>query len=97
TFRKGSRANPSTIIDGLKIIADAWFGDKHIVKYENGTIRLKIDGKEVTNAIEVLRMIAAEISVPLLNGNGGRKNTRQLGSDIISALGRDRDLKDGSD
>ncbi len=34
----------------------------------------------------ILRQIAPEIGVGLLNDSGNKKNTRQLGEDVIAAL-----------
>lgn len=35
---------------------------------------------------EVLRLVATEVGVDLLNPRGGLKNTEQLGADVIRAL-----------
>lgn len=55
-------------------------------QYESGTIIVLIDGQEQAVAKPHLRKIAAALGVDILNGSGGKKNTRQLGADIIKTL-----------
>jgi hypothetical protein len=53
---------------------------------ENGTIVVSTGGVPDPAAKPILRKIAEKVNVGLLNGSGNRKNTRQLGSDVIEAL-----------
>ena len=62
-------------------------GSLRIVKLENGTILVKDGGATLPQALPVLRDIAREIGVDVLNSAGNQKNTRTLGSDVIKALG----------
>ncbi|MBL4600146.1 MAG: hypothetical protein JKX93_14355 [Rhizobiaceae bacterium] len=86
TFGTSTNARPKKSIDNLHIAHKASFEKYHILQYENGTISVLI-GKEIqTPAKPELRILAASIGVDLLNGNGGVKNTRSLGADIIKTL-----------
>lgn len=44
------------------------------------------NGAVLPQAKPALREIAAELGVPLVNGNGNPANTRQLGSAVLAAL-----------
>ena len=79
------RTNP--LIDGLTEIASCRFGQYRIAQLENGAIRLTENEREITPVLPVLRDIAREIRVDILNSVGNRKNTQSLGADIIKALG----------
>lgn len=57
-----------------------------VTALENGTITVFSEGKSMSPAKPVLRKIAAEIGVSLLNSNGNPCNTRQLGSLVMSAI-----------
>ncbi|ATN36187.1 hypothetical protein ACO34A_20570 [Rhizobium sp. ACO-34A] len=60
---------------------------RHLIRqYENGTIQVLTDGEEVPTTKPVLREIARDIQVDLLNGAGSPRNTRQLGDQIINKL-----------
>ena len=61
--------------------------DHRIIKQlENGTIVVEIGGVRVPVAKPELRAVAVPLGISLLTGSGGKKNTRQLGADIIAAL-----------
>ena len=61
---------------------DAWT----VRQYESGTIALLSHGAPVPVVLPELRKIAARIGIDLRNGNGGERNTRQLGAAIIDAI-----------
>ena len=86
TFRTSSSPRTIMPLDGLQISSEATFEKYHVRQYENGTIKVLIDGDIQPVAKPLLRKIAARIGVDLLNGNGGTKNTRQLGAEIIKSL-----------
>jgi|GEM_PF-304038 len=71
----------------LRITAAVQYGDVEIRQYENGSIAVTEDGSDVSVVKPVLRRIAREVGISLLNGSGNPKNTRSLGSDVISTLG----------
>ena len=57
-----------------------------VTALENGTIQLFIDGELTSPAKPHLRKLAGKLGVDILNSNGNPRNTRQLGSMIISAV-----------
>ena len=73
-------------LDHLKVAGRARFGDFEVLEYENGTIVVLENGKVLPIAKTALREIAREVGVDLVNSNGNVKNTRTLGSGVISAL-----------
>ena len=58
-----------------------------IQELENGTIEIEANGEAVSPAMPVLRELSAKFNVGLLNNNGNPRNTRQLGSLLISVIG----------
>ena len=76
----------SRLVDELRVIASARSGNREILQYENGTIAVDTDGMREATVKPVLRQIAAELGVSLLNSNGNLMNTRQLGAEVIAAL-----------
>lgn len=70
----------------MVVVADATFGPYLIRQYENGSIEVLTDGNTELVAKPVLRKIAAEIQIDLLNSTGSPKNTQQLGDHIIKKL-----------
>jgi len=87
-YRFGIRSKPKPClsVDHLRISAEAKTGKYRILQYENGTVIIEADGVRQQVAKTILRQIAAEAGVGLLNGHGNTKNTRQLGADVIAAL-----------
>lgn len=73
-------------LEHLDRIASISFEDCVISQYENGTIQILKAGEAVATTKPVLRHIASKIGVSLLNGNDNKKNTRQLGADVIATL-----------
>jgi hypothetical protein len=87
-YRFGVRAglaDPPDMSD-LKVVADAMVGHRRIRQLENGTIIVEVDGTRIPVAKPILREMAHLHGISLLNSNGGVKNTRQLGADIIASL-----------
>lgn len=81
---KGQAAEP-VALDELRITGEAYWENKRVAQYENGTITVDVDGVRATAAMPVLREIAALMSVSPLNGAGNPMNTRQLGAALIAA------------
>ncbi|MEN3148856.1 hypothetical protein ABCW43_16215 [Neorhizobium sp. IRAMC:178] len=74
-------------VEQLRITDRARYSDFEIVRYESAAIRILGDGGVLPKVVmEVLRPIAAEIGVDVLNSKGGVKNTQTLGADVIRAL-----------
>ncbi len=57
-----------------------------IQELENGTIEILKDDELVTPTKPILRVFASKFNISLLNNNGNKRNTRQLGSLIIKAI-----------
>ncbi|QFS96072.1 hypothetical protein FIV06_01490 [Labrenzia sp. THAF191b] len=77
---------PSKPLDHLQVDNEIYFERYTLRQYESGTILVLIDGEPQLVAKPHLRKIAATLGVDILNGSGGKKNTRQLGADIIKTL-----------
>lgn len=84
-IRQGPRARHT--LDEMMVTAEAQSGAFRILQYENGTIIVEQDGQVQPQAKPVLRQIAASLGIPLLNSSGNDRNTRQLGAEILTALG----------
>jgi hypothetical protein len=76
----------SQLLDNITIVAEAKHNPFRILQYENGTIAIERDGVAELQVKPVLREIAAQIGVSLVNANGNQRNTRQLGSEILAML-----------
>lgn len=72
--------------DDVPTAATAHHGPYTVTALENATINVFVNGEMATPAKPVLRKIAAELGVELLNSNGNPHNTRQLGSLVIAAM-----------
>ena len=57
-----------------------------ITELENGTIKIKENGKDIDKTMPILIKIAKKMNLSILNSNGNKYNTRQLGSNIIKIL-----------
>lgn len=79
-------SKPRQSLNNLLISNEARWRDHLIRQYENGTIQVWIADEVQQMAKPLLRDIASEIGVNLLNSNSQPKNTRQLGADIIKVL-----------
>ena len=53
---------------------------------ENGSIEADCNGKPIVPVKPVLRVLAAELNIGLLNGSGNPHNTRQLGSQVMKSV-----------
>jgi hypothetical protein len=74
-------------VEDLRVTARASYSDFEIVRYESGAIRIMRDGVVQPVVVkDILRPIAAEVRVDLLNPRGEAKNTQTLGADVIRAL-----------
>jgi len=73
-------------IGRLAITDKAEYQKYRIVQYENGTIKVLINGQVQDVTLPELRKIATILGVDKLNGVGNDKNTRTLGADIISKI-----------
>jgi len=85
-FRIRQSLRPRHDLDDMSIVAEGRHGGVRITQYENGTIVVERDGIVEPQAKPVLRDIAAQIGVSLLNANGNARNTRQLGSEVLAVL-----------
>jgi hypothetical protein len=74
-------------LDHLAVTARAVFRNWELRKYENGAIRIFVDGV-LQNVVvkDVLRVIAPELGVAITNAAGEVKTTHQLGSEIIRGI-----------
>jgi hypothetical protein len=71
----------------LRVTTRARQSDFEIVRYESGTVRILRDGVIQPVVVkDVLRPIAADLCVSLLNSKRETKNTQTLGADVIRAL-----------
>ena len=71
---------------GLAVTPEATTGSYRIAQYESGTVAVWNGDVLEPVAKPVLRRLAAEHGVDLLNGAGNARNTRQLGAALIAAL-----------
>lgn len=68
------------------IINEVPYKNHLIRQYENSTIEVLTNGVSEQMAKPILRIIAKELNVNLLNSAGSQKNTRQLGDHIIKTI-----------
>lgn len=83
------RASPEELprnLAELQVVASANWRNLQIVRLENGTILVKDEGGTLPQALPVLRQVARDLNVDVLNPMGNPKNTRTLGADIIKSL-----------
>ena len=74
-------------LEHLAVTARAFFRHWELRKFESGAIRVFIDGVlQPVIVKDVLRVIAPEVGVEVVNASGAVKTTHQLGSEIIRAL-----------
>ncbi|SMP69732.1 hypothetical protein SAMN06265222_11298 [Neorhodopirellula lusitana] len=78
--------NTKLVKTDIPSIATAHYGAYTVTALENGTINVFVKEKHVPVAKPILRKIAAELGVGLLNANNNPYNTRQLGSLVIAAM-----------
>lgn len=82
----GRQRLPIETLKKLKETGSATHGEHRIVQYENGTVLVETNGQFQDVAKPILRDIAKQVGVDILNASGNRKNTRSLGADIIRTL-----------
>jgi len=70
----------------VKTVSEVSYQGYVIRELETGSIEVKKDGELIVPAKPKLREFAKDLSVSLLNSNGNKRNTRQLGSLIIHAI-----------
>ena len=75
--------SPKMKIEKLRAIDEVTIGKYVIRKSEDSTIQVLVDDQIVGPAYPILTTIASEMSIDVNNKNGGTKNTRQLGAEII--------------
>jgi len=74
-------------VEELRVTARARYSDMEIVRYESGAVRILRDGVVQPVVVkDILRPIAAEVGVEVLNSRGEVKNTQTLGADVIRAV-----------
>ncbi|MFT6910527.1 MAG: hypothetical protein ACJAS1_007259 [Oleiphilaceae bacterium] len=73
-------------LDKIPIIKEVEHGGYKIVEYENGSITVHEHGKMNSPAKPILRELAANLNIPIVNSNGNQHNTRTLGSQVINAV-----------
>lgn len=72
--------------EDLVVTKSVPFNGYIIRELESGTIEILEGGRKIKVVKPVLREIAGEISIPILNSNGNPYNTRQLGTLIMKEL-----------
>lgn len=82
---RGVRREPRSL-DHLAISKEASLRSSRVIQYENGTIVVEREGRLLSPAKPILREVAAELGISLLNSAGSPRNTRQLGAEIIASL-----------
>lgn len=86
SYPVNSIQRPRRPIADLLVEDQAEFRGYSIKRYENGTIIVENNGVPEASAMPILKKIATEIGVSLLNSNDNPRNTRQLGAEVIEAL-----------
>lgn len=67
-------------------VKQASYGLYKIIEYESGTIQVEKNGVPEKITKPVLRELATSLGISLVNNNGNLRNTRQLGSEVITAI-----------
>jgi hypothetical protein len=70
----------------IRTAKEVRYKDYVVRELETGTIEVQRDGVSVRPVMPVLRDLAVELNVPLLNSAGNPFNTRQLGSNVIRTI-----------
>lgn len=70
----------------IKTAKEVHYNDYVVRELETGTIEVQHDGLTFTPVKPILRHLAGELNVPLLNSAGNLFNTRQLGSNVIRTI-----------
>ena len=72
------------------VIETATFDPYVIQKLKSGTIKVKKNGEIISPTKPILRELAEKFDVDLLNSKGNKRNTQQLGSEVIKAINKKR-------
>lgn len=86
TFSTGRLAGRSISRTEIKSVNEVLFQGFIIRELETGTIEIEKNGKLIIPVKPMLRELAIQLHLNLLNGNGNAFNTRQLGSLIIKSV-----------
>lgn len=82
-----SKLGRRPVIKGsVKALKQVTFDGYLIRELETGTIEIEKDGIIVTPSKPKLREFADSLGISLLNNNGNKRNTRQLGSLIVKTI-----------
>jgi uncharacterized protein DUF6998 len=82
---------PSKPRSEIEAVKEVSYGSYLIRELESGTIEAEKDGVSFTPVRPVLRQVALELNVPVVNSNGNPFNTRQLGSPVFLHCRRPRE------
>ncbi|MGH0003808.1 DUF6998 domain-containing protein [Pseudovibrio ascidiaceicola] len=84
--KSGRSRSPTEEVQEQKEVVSATHGRHRILRYKDGVILVEANGQVQDPAQPILREIAKQIGVEILNSAGNLKNTRTLGYQIIKAL-----------
>jgi hypothetical protein len=70
----------------IKTATEVHYNDYVIRELESGTIEVQSAGLTVGPVLPILKILAHDLNVPLLNSAGNPFNTRQLGSHVIRTI-----------
>ena len=73
-------------LGAVKTVSEVCHDEYTIREMENGSIEVEMNGDPVEPVKPVLRELAAELNIGLLNGSGNPHNTRQLGALIMKSI-----------
>ncbi len=83
---RGSNRSSSRSLEEQKVTNEARYDEYIVREYESGTIAVLKNEVIEPTAKPILRKIAKEIGLSIMNPNGNLMNTRQLGARIIKDL-----------
>lgn len=67
-------------------VSEVRHGNYTIRELENGSIEAEVNGKAEVSVKSILRELASELNIGLLNSSGNPHNTRQLGGLVIKSI-----------
>ena len=73
-------------LDKIPIVQEVEYRGYRIVEYENGSITVHEHSKMISPAKPILRDLAANLNLSIINNSGNQHNTRTLGSLVINAV-----------
>ena len=83
---RGSSRSTSRPLEDQKVRSETAHGDYVIQEFESGKVIVLKDDMIESTAKPILRTIAKELGVSILNSNGNAMNTQSLGARIIKEL-----------